>query len=287
MTGMAELDAVAVLGTGAIGGAIARRLLQVGHRVAVWNRTRSRSAELAQAGARVADSVREAVSSSALVLLPLSSYEAVRQVLAAAGEALEGRTIAVLCTGTPEDARATAALITAAGGDYLDGGVQASPETVGTPAATFLFGGSRAVFVRHAPTLGQLGTARFAGETPEAAAVWDLALFGAWYDAQLGLLRAFESVRAAGIDVAEFAGTVAPSLGYVLSGVPGTVDELTKGVYPAGPAPLREHLKVLRQLIALRAGQRLGDGGLTVAVEAVEALIAGGRGDEGLTATIG
>ena len=73
----------------------------------------------------------------------------------------------------------------------------------------------------------------------------------------------------------------------MVSGVPGTVDELAKGVYPAGPAPLREHLKVLRQLSTLREGLRLGDGGLGATAKALEALISDGRGDQGLTATIG
>ena len=42
---------VAVLGLGKMGGPIARRLLDAGHAVSVWNRTAGRAAALAEAGA--------------------------------------------------------------------------------------------------------------------------------------------------------------------------------------------------------------------------------------------
>ncbi len=55
---------VAVVGTGAIGRAVARRLLAAGRNVVVWNRTEDRAAELVGAGATPARSVGDAVSSS-------------------------------------------------------------------------------------------------------------------------------------------------------------------------------------------------------------------------------
>nr|BFE78893.1 hypothetical protein GCM10020093_014940 [Planobispora longispora] len=112
-------------------------------------------------------------------------------------------------------------------------------------------------------------------------------MFGVWYDAQLGLLRALDTVREAGIDVAEFSRAAAAQLGHVVTGVPGTVSELSRSIYPAGPADLTEHLTVVRHLIGLRAGRRLGDGGLPAVAARIEALIGDGRGDEGLGATIG
>ncbi|GAA2588782.1 NAD(P)-binding domain-containing protein [Actinomadura fulvescens] len=278
---------VAVIGTGAIGGAVARRLLAEGHHVVVWNRTASRSADLVNAGARPAGSIGEAASSAELILLTLTDYAAVRQCLAQLDGDLSGRTIVVMCTGTADEARQAARQVAALGAHYLDAGVQASPEMIGTEAATILYSGSRPAFERHHAILGLLSEPRFVGETPEAAAIWDLALFGVWYDAQLGLLRALDTVREADIDVAEFARTAATQLGHVVTAVPATVSELREADYPAGPANLAEHLTVVRHLIGLRAGRRLGDGGLPPVAARIEELIADGRGDEGLTAAIG
>lgn len=50
------MTAVAMLGTGIMGAAMARNLLKDGHRVAAWNRTRSRAEPLAADGATVAGS---------------------------------------------------------------------------------------------------------------------------------------------------------------------------------------------------------------------------------------
>jgi 3-hydroxyisobutyrate dehydrogenase-like beta-hydroxyacid dehydrogenase len=278
---------VAVIGTGAIGGAVVRRLLAGGQDVVVWNRTASRSAELVDAGARRAGSVREAVSSSNLILLTLRDYTAVQQCLAQLDMDLPGQTIVVMCTGTASDARLAAQRVTSLGGQYIDAGIQATPETIGTDAATILYSGSPDAFERYMTTLELLSTPRFVGNAPEAAAVWDLALFGVWYDAQLGLLRALDAAREAGIDVVEFAHTAGAQLGHVVTGVPATLSEMLQATYPPGPANLTEHLTVVRHLIELRAGKRLGDGGLSEVVARLEALIADNRAGEGLTATIG
>jgi 3-hydroxyisobutyrate dehydrogenase-like beta-hydroxyacid dehydrogenase len=278
---------VAVVGTGAIGSAVVRRLLGSGHDVAVWNRTERRVSELVAAGARPAPSVREAVRSSDLTLLTLTDHAAVEQCLVQLEPHLSGRTIVGMYTGTAGEAQLAARRVAGLGAHYLDAGIQASPEMIGTSAATILYSGSRPAFEQHRATLELLSTPRFVGEAPEAAAVWDLALFGVWYDAQLGLLRALDAARAAGIDMAEFAHTATTQLGHVTAAVPATVTEMQQGTYPAGPADLTEHLTVVRHLIDLRAGRPLGDGGLSEVAARIEALVADGHGGEGLTATVG
>jgi len=55
---MADKGTVAVLGTGTMGGAMARRLCGAGFDVRVWNRTRERAEALAEAGAGVGGSGR-------------------------------------------------------------------------------------------------------------------------------------------------------------------------------------------------------------------------------------
>ncbi|PZG02338.1 hypothetical protein [Micromonospora deserti] len=98
-----------------------------------------------------------------------------------------------------------------------------------------MFSGARHAFEQHQRTFQLLSKPRYVGEAPEAAAVWDLALFGVWYDAQLGLLRALDVAREAGIDVVEFAHTASAQLGHVVATVSATVSELQQATYPRAP----------------------------------------------------
>lgn len=284
---MTESKNVALIGTGAIGSAVARRLLSTGYDVVVWNRTPARTAVLVEAGAVPARTLPEAVATTELVLLTVTDQEAARQCLDRLDGGLAGRTVVTMCTGTPEEARRAAEKVARLGGRYLDAGVQAGPDAIGTEAATILYSGDRTAYERHSETLRLLAPPRFVGTAPDAAAIWDLTLFGVWYDAQVGLLRALETVSAAGIDVAEFAATARTQLGHVVTSVPDTAKEIGRGDFPRGPADLTEHLTVVRQLVALRAGRPLGDGGLDAVAERLDALIAQGRGGEGLTALVG
>lgn len=278
-------DTVSVIGAGAIGSAVARTLLAAGRHVIVWNRSSHRLPPLVAAGAVAAATVGDAVRSSDLVLAPLTDHDAIHACLDGVDD-LRDRTLAAMCTGGPEDARRLARRVRSGGGEYLDVGLQASPEAIGSDAAYLLSSGSAAAFGRHRPTLETLGSARFVGEAPEAAAVWSLALYGVWYDAQLGLLRALTVARDIGIDVAAFAETAATQLGHVVASSADTAREVREQRYPRGPASLTEHLELLARIVELRAGCGLGDGGLGAVVEQAARSVAEGHGAAGLTALV-
>ncbi|GAA1213888.1 NAD(P)-dependent oxidoreductase [Prauserella alba] len=278
--------AVSVLGVGAIGSAIAQALLAAGITVTVWNRSPGRVDELTARGAEPATSSAEAASASPLVIVCLTDYTAVDGILDDVSDAIAGRTIVTLSTGSPRDARHAAQKAESAGAAYLDGGVQTEPAAVGTAAAVFLYSGSPAVFEEHRTTLETLGTATYLGADPAAAAVQDLALFGLWYDAQVGYLRALEAIRSVGIDVEAFAAAAATQLGHVVHATADTAREVTTSSFPRGPADLTEHAHVLEQLTELRHDQRLGDGGLDDIHGLVQQRIALGHGPEGLNSIV-
>jgi 3-hydroxyisobutyrate dehydrogenase len=71
---------VAVLGMGRMGRALAGRLLEGGHRVAVWNRSKGKAGEVVSAGAREAGSVADAVEGVDVALTMLANDDAVRAV---------------------------------------------------------------------------------------------------------------------------------------------------------------------------------------------------------------
>src|SRR5919198_4219247 len=75
--GVAE---VGFVGLGVMGGGVARRLLDAGHTVVVWNRTRDQADWLLEAGARWADSPREVAEASEVVFSMVTNTAAVRAV---------------------------------------------------------------------------------------------------------------------------------------------------------------------------------------------------------------
>jgi len=78
---MGDKGTVAVLGTGIMGAAMARRLCGAGFDVRVWNRTRERAEPLAEAGASVAASPAEAADQADYILTVLADGGAVEAVM--------------------------------------------------------------------------------------------------------------------------------------------------------------------------------------------------------------
>ncbi|GIG91295.1 NAD(P)-dependent oxidoreductase [Plantactinospora endophytica] len=278
---------VSVLGTGALGTALARLLLDRGHRVTVWNRTPGKAQALGAAGAAVAGSPDAAVAAGDLVFLCLTDYPAVDQVLDAVTDALPGRVVVNLATGAPEPAQRTADRVGRAGADYLDGVLQGSPGQLGGAGITLLHSGSAAAFGTYRSTLEQLGTTHYLGPDPGQACRYDLALLGLWYEAQLAYLNAMVLVGATGPDeLAAFAGLAGRQLGYVTGATGETAREVAERRYPRGPADLTEHAPVLDELLRQRGTAGLSTAHLRHLRDAVRRRIDQGHGAEGLTGVI-
>jgi 3-hydroxyisobutyrate dehydrogenase len=95
---MSERLSVAVLGTGIMGAPMARNLCDAGLDVRVWNRTRAKAEPLAGAGARVADSPRDAVENADVVLTMLHDGPATAETVRAAAPGLRPGTVWLQCT---------------------------------------------------------------------------------------------------------------------------------------------------------------------------------------------
>ena len=72
---------VAFIGLGAMGSRMARRLVDAGHRVTVWNRTTERTQPLVSAGARAAKTPADAARTSAVVITMVRDADAVADVV--------------------------------------------------------------------------------------------------------------------------------------------------------------------------------------------------------------
>ncbi|MFJ3586849.1 NAD(P)-dependent oxidoreductase [Streptomyces sp. NPDC090127] len=217
---------VSVVGLGLMGQALAATVLKNGHPTTVWNRSADKADALVAEGAKLAGSVAEAVAASDVVIVCVSTYEVTRDLIDPLAAELAGKTLINLTTGTPDDARSTAAWAAEHGISYLDGAIMAIPPLVGTPMGQFFYGGKKAVFEAHEPLLLELGGASVhVSEDTGVPLIFDLALLTVLYAAGQGWGHAHALVNTAGISAQEFQPYVNTWVQYVVSAAIASQDQ--------------------------------------------------------------
>jgi 3-hydroxyisobutyrate dehydrogenase len=165
---------VSLLGTGLLGTPMALRLASTGLAVTVWNRTTSKTEVLREAGLAVAISAAEALDASPVAILMLADAPAIRDVLAGPGAlaALAGKTVVQMGTIGPDESRAFAAEVAAAGGEWVEAPVLGSIPQADTGTLQVMVGGTAEQLGRLEPILSRLGKeVRLVGAVGQAAAL--------------------------------------------------------------------------------------------------------------------
>ena len=124
---------VTVIGLGLMGQALAGAFLKDGHPTTVWNRSPEKAEHLRTQGATLAGSIGDAVAAGPLVLVCVSDYEAVHELLDPLGDVLADRVVVNLTSGTSKQARDTAGWAARRGFTYLDGAILAIPRPSARP----------------------------------------------------------------------------------------------------------------------------------------------------------
>lgn len=275
---------VTMIGLGPMGQAMARALLAGGHPVTVWNRTAARADPLVAEGARRADTPSAALAAAELVVLSLTDYAAMHDVLDAHTDALAGRVVVNLSSDTPDRTWEAAEWLAGHGARLLVGGIMVPAEVVGTPHAFVFYSGPRAEFDAHEPTLRLIGRPEYLGADPALAQLYYQAQMDYFLTALAAYLHAQALVGSAGVSAADFlphAVAMADSIsGYLAEAAP----EIDERRHPGDLASITmmgasaEHI-----LETSRAA-----GVDTALPEAVAALyrraIAAGHGKDGFTA---
>src|SRR6185436_8874550 len=136
---------------------MARRLLDAGFRLTVFNRNREKAAPLGAAGARVAASPREAASGADVVISMVADDAAARAVWLGADGALAGVKKGAVCvessTVTPGWVRELAAATAAQGAELLDAPVTGSRTHAVAGELNFLVGGRAEALEKVRPVL--------------------------------------------------------------------------------------------------------------------------------------
>ena len=158
---------IALLGTGIMGGHMARRLAQAGFSVAVWNRTLAKAEKLREFGIRLTASPSAAISDADVAIVMLSNGPVVEEVLFsedASGrkpaETLAPGAVLVVMSSIPvEDCQAQAERLASRGVGYVDAPVSGGEPGARDGTLAILAGGEPDVIAGLADVFAVLGRA--------------------------------------------------------------------------------------------------------------------------------
>ena len=198
---------ISVIGMGNMGTALAERLLDAGHSVAVWNRTNSKCAPLGKRGAEVISTVIEAVRSADSILICVLDDDAVQEILSTVGlaPALDGKSVVQLTSLEAEESKAQQEWMHGQGARYLDGGILGFPADVREARVRIAYSGSRAVFDESKSWLNAFGPeAIFIGEQPGTAPLASMLTYAQYYGITYTCMHTMALAAAAGITARSF-----------------------------------------------------------------------------------
>ncbi|WP_307788771.1 NAD(P)-dependent oxidoreductase [Micromonospora vinacea] len=196
-------SAVTVIGLGPMGQAITRTILAAGHPVTVWNRTTGRAEGVVADGATLAATPAEAVEASSLVILSLTDYQAMYDILGPATASLAGRTLVNLSSDTPDRSREAASWAAAHDAAFLTGGVMVPAPMVGTDAAYVYYSGPSEVLDSSREALAQIGEPKHLGEDPGLAQLMYQAQLAVFLGTLSALMHATAMLGATGMKATE------------------------------------------------------------------------------------
>jgi 3-hydroxyisobutyrate dehydrogenase-like beta-hydroxyacid dehydrogenase len=159
---------VAILGTGKMGAAMAKRLASQGHQLKLWNRTRSR-AETVGVG-EVASTPADAVRDAEAVISMLTDGAAVRAAYLGsdgASSAARDQAFADMSTAGTDVEKELEATLPA----FVEAPVLGSVGAILSGTAVILVGGKKAAVERARPVLAAFGEVRMVGELGSASAL--------------------------------------------------------------------------------------------------------------------
>jgi len=153
--------AVGFIGLGIMGRPMAGHILKGGHPLTVYNRTRSKTAELQALGAAVADSPAGVAARSEILIIMVSDTQDVEQVVAGPQGVLKGirpgSVVVDMSTIAPGTERALDEALRARGAFLIDAPVSGGDVWARDASLAIMAGGDRKAFELVRPVLALLG----------------------------------------------------------------------------------------------------------------------------------
>lgn len=190
---------ITVIGLGPMGQAMVRGFRKAGHEVTVWNRTASRAEGL---DASVAPTVADALNASELVILSLTDYKAMYDILD--GQPIKGKVIVNLSSDSPGKTREAAKWASEQGATFIDGGIMVPAEQVATDVAYVFYSGPEDAVRKYEPELSVIGKVKYVGSAPGLGQLFYQAQLDIFLTTLAAYLHATALIEAAGVPVTEY-----------------------------------------------------------------------------------
>jgi 3-hydroxyisobutyrate dehydrogenase len=284
---MAETK-IALLGLGLMGSGMAGRLLDAGYPLTIWNRTPGKTQELADRGARVAHSPREAATGAAVVISMLADVPVCRDVWLGRGEAILGSAPGTILvessTVTVEWVHELELAAREHGCELVDAPVTGSKPQAAAGQLLFLAGGSSAALDKITPILKSMG--RDVVHVGPVGSGARLKLINNFLSGSqvAALAEALSLIERSGLDTQK-------ALGVLTEGAPGSpLVKLLSGRMTARQYEpnflLRLMAKDLRYAVSEAENQGLDLDMGRAALRVFEHAIAAGQGEEDMSAVV-
>lgn len=193
---------IAFLGTGLMGGPMARRLAQAGYRVRAWNRTVAKAVALEDDGVQACSSVAEAVSGAGFIVSMLEDGAVVGELIGIAEAQIAKGALWVDMSSTERgEALAFHARLAASGVRFVDAPVSGGVAGAQAGTLAIMAGGEAADFAQVQPLLQVLGRPVHVGQagSGQVAKLCNQLIVGATLDI---VAEALLLAQAAGADPA-------------------------------------------------------------------------------------
>jgi 3-hydroxyisobutyrate dehydrogenase len=173
---MNQKPRIGFIGLGLMGNPMAKNILNAGYPLTVYNRTKSKTAELESEGASVADSPLDLAKNSDIIITMVTDGEALKEVLFAENGVIKsssnGQIVIDMSTIGPTVVKEVHAKLKEVGVGFLD-----APVTGSTPAAisgslTIFIGGDKDIFQKSKELLEAMGkNLHYMGESGSGQAI--------------------------------------------------------------------------------------------------------------------
>ena len=163
------MSTVAVIGLGGMGSRMARRLLDSGHELVVWNRTMEKAQPLVELGAVAAESPADAARRAEALIIMVTDPVALQEVIegpdGVAAGASEATTVIQMSTVSPAATSRLQTVLESTGAGLLDSPVLGSLTEVASGTLKVFAGGPDELVERWLPLLSVLGSVIRVGPT--------------------------------------------------------------------------------------------------------------------------
>jgi 3-hydroxyisobutyrate dehydrogenase len=156
---------IGIIGTGFLGKAVAKRLLDTGHKVIVYNRTRNKTESLKNLGAIVADTPKDLAQNCDLVITIVKDSDAVESVSFDKNGIMDGKheglTVADMSTVNPISSKKIAKKFLENGISMIDTPVMGGPNLAEKGELVVMVGGKKDVYEKYKPVFDHIGNKTF------------------------------------------------------------------------------------------------------------------------------